>query len=76
MWGTSGREIISAFAVMEGKVFSEVSSLLSSLSYHQKMPAYFCWFALKKNYILPINIVPSNKSKGIIIIWDLAQHYL
>ena len=45
MWGTSGREIISAFAVLEGKVFSEVSSLLSSLSYHQKMPAYFCWFA-------------------------------
>lgn len=31
MWGTSGREIIPGFAVMEGKFFSKVSRLFASI---------------------------------------------
>lgn len=31
MWETSGREIILAFAMMEGKFFSEVSRLVASI---------------------------------------------
>lgn len=31
MWETSGREMIPAFAAMEGKIFSSVSGLLASI---------------------------------------------
>lgn len=38
MWKTSGREVILAFAMMEGKFFSEVSRLLASIGVIGK-----CW---------------------------------
>lgn len=36
MWETSGREIILAFAMMEGKFFSEVSRLVASIGIIRK----------------------------------------
>lgn len=45
MWETSGREMILAFAAMEGKIFLLSKQAVGLYRYHQKMLAYFCWFA-------------------------------